>query len=182
MMNGAFYSSFIVHHLSFLCTVFGFPLGIDIFSRLSITRSMQRLLLFTLIALVFSSPSSKAQSIDCAYPMIFLHGWTGNQNSFSSVYNNPSFVATFGPLSDQFHAVVNATTATNIWGSDGQPEPRMTMYWSSLSMKPMISRRDASMRSILKTSGMRIPIIRSSSKIVGIRPTYLNRIVMKQPF
>ena len=62
---------------------------------------------------------SQAQVIDCAYPIIFIHGFTGNQESFDNVYTNANFVACYGDLADTYHAVLNATSETDIWGADG---------------------------------------------------------------
>ncbi|MCB0704591.1 MAG: T9SS type A sorting domain-containing protein [Saprospiraceae bacterium] len=67
---------------------------------------------------LFLNFQAKAQTMDCAYPIIFLHGWTGNETSFAAVYNDPQFAAIWGPLTDVFHAVVNATDDTHIFGAD----------------------------------------------------------------
>jgi pimeloyl-ACP methyl ester carboxylesterase len=80
-----------------------------------------RHLLICLGLLVLTPYALTGQQGDCPYPVIFLHGWTGNQTSFSSVYNNSDFSAVWGGLSDTYHAVLNATTNTNIWGADGIP-------------------------------------------------------------
>ena len=76
-------------------------------------------LLFLL--LVGNISSIRSQTIDCAYPMIFLHGWTGNETSWIDVYTDPDFTAIWGSLSDVYHAVANATTSSHIWGADGVP-------------------------------------------------------------
>lgn len=76
---------------------------------------------FFLPLFIFTTNHSKAQSIDCAYPIIFLHGLTGNQESFDGVYTNSNFVACFGGLTDTYNAVLNATSETNIWGADDLP-------------------------------------------------------------
>ena len=78
-------------------------------------------LLFPLLILsLFSPRQSLTQSIDCAYPIIFIHGFTGSEESFQDVYNDPSFVACYGGLTDIYHAVLNANDQSNIWGDDGQ--------------------------------------------------------------
>ena len=76
-----------------------------------------RFLLLT--CLLILSKNLYTQPSDCPYPIIFLHGWTGNENSFSAVYNHDAFENIWGPRSDVFHAVINATTQTHIWGNDG---------------------------------------------------------------
>ncbi len=78
--------------------------------------------LTVVILIILFSPfyEAKAQNIDCAYPILFLHGYTGNQESFEDVYTDANFVACFGDLSDTYHAVLNATSNTNIWGADGE--------------------------------------------------------------
>ncbi|MBR9923354.1 MAG: T9SS type A sorting domain-containing protein [Bacteroidetes bacterium] len=62
-----------------------------------------------------------SQTIDCAYPILFLHGWTGNETSFQDVYTDAQFSSIWGPLTDVFHVVVNATDESHIWGSDQIP-------------------------------------------------------------
>jgi pimeloyl-ACP methyl ester carboxylesterase len=73
---------------------------------------------FTIIILFFNTKAF-SQAGDCPYPVIFLHGWTGSESSFSPVYNNSDFQGIWGDLSDIFHAVVNAQEGTYIWGADG---------------------------------------------------------------
>ena len=65
-----------------------------------------------------------AQAGDCVYPVIFIHGWTGSQDSFASVYGDPAFAGLWGALDGGandhvYHAVLNATTNTDINGPDG---------------------------------------------------------------
>ncbi|KAA3631845.1 MAG: T9SS C-terminal target domain-containing protein [Bacteroidetes bacterium] len=79
------------------------------------------LLLVFLLTLLFPAQKSFGQAGDCPYPVIFLHGWTGSESSFSAVYNNNDFANIWGGLADVFHAVVNAQEGTYIWGSDGIP-------------------------------------------------------------
>ncbi len=72
--------------------------------------------------LVFLSPYLLfAQGGDCPYPIIFLHGWTGDQSSWGDAYSNNSFENIYGELTDDhvFHAMLNAQTNTYIWGNDG---------------------------------------------------------------
>lgn len=83
---------------------------------------MKKLLLpVFLLTLLFSTQKSFSQAGDCPYPVIFLHGWTGSESSFSAIYNNNDFANIWGGLADVFHAVVNAQEGTYIWGSDGIP-------------------------------------------------------------
>lgn len=74
-----------------------------------------------ILGLFFPASGLIAQAGDCPYPIIFLHGWTGSEGSFSSVYNNGDFQSVWGGLADVFHAVVNAQEGTYIWGNDGIP-------------------------------------------------------------
>ncbi|MFT7606551.1 MAG: hypothetical protein ACI8VT_004154, partial [Saprospiraceae bacterium] len=74
---------------------------------------------YLLLLSIFSLSHSEAQSIDCTYPIIFIHGFTGSQESFDGVYTDPNFVACYGDLTDTYHAVLNATSSSNIWGADG---------------------------------------------------------------
>lgn len=65
--------------------------------------------------------TANAQTADCPYPIIFLHGWTGDQTSFADSYNDPVFTSLYGQLTSDhvFHAMLNAQTSTHIWGDDG---------------------------------------------------------------
>ncbi|MFK8102846.1 MAG: alpha/beta fold hydrolase [Saprospiraceae bacterium] len=67
----------------------------------------------------FSLNTSFAQTCDCAYPIIFMHGYTGNQGTFSGLIDDTRFKNIWGARADIFHAVLNATTSTDIWGVDG---------------------------------------------------------------
>jgi Secretion system C-terminal sorting domain len=81
-----------------------------------------RSILYTLFLFLFTLTSATAQSAgDCPYPILLLHGWNSNETAFAPLYNNTDFKNIWGPLSDIFDAVVNATSSTNIWGADGLP-------------------------------------------------------------
>ena len=56
---------------------------------------------------------------DCAYPIIFVHGFTGDYTSFDPLYTNTDFVSAWGGLSDTYDAVLNAYSSTNAYGIDG---------------------------------------------------------------
>jgi pimeloyl-ACP methyl ester carboxylesterase len=81
----------------------------------------RRQLIFSLVLLLLSPYALLAQGGDCPYPIIFLHGWTGDQTSWGDAYSNGSFESIYGELTDDhiFHAVLNAQTNTYIWGNDG---------------------------------------------------------------
>lgn len=71
--------------------------------------------------LLCSINSIKAQAQDCPYPIIFLHGWLGSDIAFQLIHEDPDFQNIWGNLDDAYHAVLNATTESNIWGVDGIP-------------------------------------------------------------
>lgn len=74
------------------------------------------------LSLFFLSTSSlNAQTGDCPYPIIFLHGWTGDQTSFIDTYSDTEFENLWGGLTDVFWSMQNASFSTNIWGNDGIP-------------------------------------------------------------
>lgn len=75
------------------------------------------------LALIFfmsMHPDAKAQC-DCAYPILFVHGWTGDYTSWDPLYTDADFVSAWGGLSDRYDAVLNATTQSNAYGVDGTP-------------------------------------------------------------
>ena len=75
-------------------------------------------LLFSLLV-CYAKPAN-SQSCDCPYPIIFLHGFTGDDTSFSGTIDDTNFKNIFGNRADVFHAVLNANmSSTNIWGNDG---------------------------------------------------------------
>ncbi len=76
-------------------------------------------LLILLGVFLLSQANVQAQACDCPYPVIFLHGFTGNAETFTGTWDQADFKNIFGPRADIFHAVVNATTSSNIWGNDG---------------------------------------------------------------
>jgi len=72
--------------------------------------------------LIFSSiimSTSLNAQCDCAYPILFVHGWTGDATSFDPLYTDPDFMSAWGGLSGEYEAVLNATTQTNAYGVDG---------------------------------------------------------------
>ncbi len=80
---------------------------------------MRGLLWVLFVCLTFNT--LKSQSCDCPYPIIFLHGFTGNHTSYSGTYSDADFISVWGGQTDIFHAVMNAQESTNIWGDDGTP-------------------------------------------------------------
>ena len=78
--------------------------------------------IFLLGAFLLAQFNVQGQACDCPYPIIFLHGYTGNQSSYVGTYDDANFKAIWGNHSDIFNAVLNANTQTNIWGNDGIPE------------------------------------------------------------
>lgn len=71
---------------------------------------------------LFWLPAAPAagQALDCPYPILFAHGYTGSQFSWDDFYADPRVAALWGST-DVFHAVINATTNTHIWGADQTP-------------------------------------------------------------
>jgi len=67
--------------------------------------------------LIFSNINLVAQC-DCAYPVIFIHGWTDDYTAFEDIYTNTNVVNAWGGLSDTYDAVLNATSETNAYGLD----------------------------------------------------------------
>ncbi len=71
------------------------------------------------LASLFQPSTLFAQSCDCPYPIIFLHGYTGNQDTYTGVWNNSDFINIYGNRADVFHAVLNANlSSTNVFGPD----------------------------------------------------------------
>jgi len=64
---------------------------------------------------------SVSAQCDCVYPILFLHGFTGSADTFSGTIADPDFENIWGERADIFHAVLNATDESNIWGLDGIP-------------------------------------------------------------
>ncbi len=77
-------------------------------------------LLSTLLCCILLNTSNYAQC-DCVYPIIFVHGFTGSADTYSGTIMDPSFENVWGSRADIFHAVLNATTDSDIWGDDGIP-------------------------------------------------------------
>ncbi len=75
-------------------------------------------LFIALICFMSLQTSIKAQC-DCAYPVLFVHGWTGDYTSWDPLYTDADFMSAWGGLTDRFDAVLNATTQSNAFGVDG---------------------------------------------------------------
>lgn len=75
-------------------------------------------LVFTFL-FTFSLFSMYAQQCpcECAYPVLYLHGWISNSDTWFSI-TNPAFQNVWGARADVFHAAANATTSENIKGND----------------------------------------------------------------
>ena len=71
-----------------------------------------------LICFISLHTNIKAQC-DCAYPVLFVHGWTGDYTSWNPLYTNADFMKAWGGLTDRYDAVLNATTQSNAYGVDG---------------------------------------------------------------
>ncbi len=56
---------------------------------------------------------------DCPYPIIFLHGFSGDETTWDAVYENTTFKHIWGKLTDTFQSVNNAYNYTYINGEDG---------------------------------------------------------------
>lgn len=78
---------------------------------------MNRILIL-FISLLFVSKLS-SQSCECPYPILLLHGYTGDSGTFIDTYTDSDFINVYGSRVDVFHAVINAVSSTNIWGADG---------------------------------------------------------------
>ena len=79
------------------------------------------LLVLTLAVSAAGVPSAAAQPAgDCPYPVLFVHGYTGSQDSWQPFTEHPDVGALWGPLADVFHAVLNAyEDEERIAGPDG---------------------------------------------------------------
>ncbi len=74
---------------------------------------------FILWAAGFSGFSQAICPCECAYPVLFLHGWVSNSDTWLPVMSNTHFQSIWGARADVFHAAPNATTSENIAGNDG---------------------------------------------------------------
>ena len=74
-----------------------------------------------LLSLCIACNTYLSSQCDCVYPIIFLHGFTGSADTYSGTITDPDFEAVWGARADIFHAVLNANTDSDIWGSDGVP-------------------------------------------------------------
>ncbi|MBX7241468.1 MAG: T9SS type A sorting domain-containing protein [Bacteroidia bacterium] len=75
--------------------------------------------IFTALLLMLGLQTFAQCPCDCPYPVLFIHGWTGSYESWDGVTGNPDFASVWGGRVDIFHAAPNATTSSNIAGSDG---------------------------------------------------------------
>lgn len=82
-------------------------------------NNLYRNTLICVACCLFFCQSLFSQAGDCPYPIIFLHGWTGNDEAWQPLYANIDFQNIWGAESDVFNAVANATINTNIYGADG---------------------------------------------------------------
>lgn len=60
------------------------------------------------LVLLLAAPLAAQPAGDCPYPVLFLHGYTGSQNSWQPFTGNADVAAIWGPRADVFHAVLNA--------------------------------------------------------------------------
>lgn len=61
---------------------------------------------------IFNNPATCQTSCECAYPIIFMHGWTGNSADWSDIYENSNMVNMYGSFDTDDHvfwAMPNAT-------------------------------------------------------------------------
>ncbi len=73
-----------------------------------------------LALLLVAAPALAQPAGDCPYPMLFLHGFTGSQESWEPFTNEPAVNAVWGPRAGVFHAVLNAyENEERIAGPDG---------------------------------------------------------------
>lgn len=73
---------------------------------------------FALLCLCSFTFSTIVAQCDCAYPVIMIHGWTGDYTSFDPLYTDADFMTAWGGLTDTHDAVLNATTQSNAFGTD----------------------------------------------------------------
>ncbi len=74
----------------------------------------------TLLAALVAAPALAQPAGDCPYPILFLHGYTGSQESWEPFTGEPAVAALWGPRADVFHAVLNAyENEERIAGPDG---------------------------------------------------------------
>jgi len=75
----------------------------------------------SVVILMTSLQAGLKAQCDCAYPILFIHGWTGDYTSWDPLYTDADFMSAWGGLSDRYDAVLNATTQSNAYGADGTP-------------------------------------------------------------
>ena len=84
--------------------------------------SVWRILILVSIFLFGNNISSaQTQDCDCAYPIIFVHGWAGDGTSWSSVYNE--LESKYFGTTQVYKCVLNANSGTDIWGGDNCSTP-----------------------------------------------------------
>ncbi len=77
---------------------------------------------FAILFLFNILPSKTYAQCDCAYPILFLHGWTGDATSWEPTYTDANFMSAWGGLSDTYDAVLNAyPDMSSAFGPDGVP-------------------------------------------------------------
>lgn len=83
----------------------------------------KHLLCFGLLCYLFFSftKTSFAQTGDCPYPIIFIHGYISNETAYEGVYNDADFINIWGERADVFYTMQNTSPSSNIWGNDGIP-------------------------------------------------------------
>jgi len=75
--------------------------------------------ILALLLCCFSLALAQAQTGDCPYPILFHHGWTGNETTFQGTWDDAEFKDIWGGMTDVFYAMNNATFDTDINGADG---------------------------------------------------------------
>ncbi len=69
---------------------------------------MNKFLILSFLFLL-AIPKVYAQTGDCPYPVIFLHGWISDDTFWEGTSKNADFNGVWGNYTETFHAVVNAT-------------------------------------------------------------------------
>jgi pimeloyl-ACP methyl ester carboxylesterase len=66
----------------------------------------------------FSGVVGLKSQCECPYPILFIHGWTGDATSWQPFYTDANFVTAWGGLTDTYDAVLNANSQSNAFGID----------------------------------------------------------------
>ena len=83
-------------------------------------RTAVLLLALAAAASASAQPAAGLRAGDCPYPILFLHGYVGSQESWEPFTAEPDVAAIWGPRADVFHAVLNAyENEERIAGPDG---------------------------------------------------------------